>query len=53
MIVVGYSGGNFIVKNSWGNGWGDGGFWTMTPEYLGWSSTQDIWVPTSGTTFGK
>lgn len=51
MIVVGYSGGNFIVKNSWGQGWGDGGFWYMTPEYLGWDRTQDIWVPTGGTTF--
>lgn len=53
MIVVGYTGGNFIVKNSWGNGWGDKGFWYMKPEYLAWSQTTDLWVPTSGSTFGK
>jgi hypothetical protein len=53
MIVVGYMNGNFIVKNSWGRGWGDAGFWYMKPEYLGWSKTSDIWVPTSGSTFAK
>lgn len=51
MIVVGYSNGLFIVKNSWGRGWGEEGFWYMKPEYLAWSRTTDLWVPTSGTTF--
>lgn len=52
MIVVGYlTGLGFIVKNSWGRGWGDYGFWIMKPEYLGWSETTDLWVPTSGSSF--
>jgi C1A family cysteine protease len=52
MLVVGYiSGKGFIIKNSWGSSWGDGGFCIMKPEYLAWSRTQDLWVPTKGTTF--
>jgi len=52
MICVGYfQDKGFLVKNSWGSGWGDGGFCIMTPEYLSWSSTTDLWVPTLGTMF--
>ncbi len=51
MAIVGYLGGNFLVKNSWGKGWGTGGFWYMTPEYLTWGQTGDLWVPTMATTF--
>jgi C1A family cysteine protease len=51
MIIVGYVGGNFIVKNSWGKGWGAGGFCFMKPEYISWSETQDLWVPTLGMSF--
>jgi len=52
MIIVGYlTGIGFIIKNSWGTDWGDGGFCIMTPDYLTWNVTQDIWVPTRGREF--
>lgn len=39
MLIVGYDdryvgGGAFIVKNSWGDGWGDGGYWAMPITYM-------------------
>jgi C1A family cysteine protease len=52
MIIVGYIGGNFLVKNSWGTGWGSHGFFLMTPEYVAWDQTWDLWVPTLGLDFG-
>ena len=49
MVCVGFSSSKgFIVKNSWGPNWGDGGFAFFTPEYLAWGGTSDIWVPTLG-----
>lgn len=52
MMLVGYDSAlGFLVKNSWGKGWGDGGFAYMTPEFLSWSNTWDIWVPTKGSMF--
>ena len=51
MVIVGYQKGNFIVKNSWGTRWGSQGYWTMTPDYLAWKNTWDIWVPTLGAEF--
>jgi hypothetical protein len=54
MVCVGYdSKKGFIVKNSWGRGWGDGGFCYLSEEYMMWKSTWDIWVPTIGEDFGK
>lgn len=52
MIIVGYIGGHFLVKNSWGTGWGSNGFCLMTPDYIGWANTWDLWVPTLGIDFG-
>lgn len=35
IAVVGYTaGGRFIVRNSWGTGWGDKGFGYVTPAYI-------------------
>lgn len=41
----------FLMHNSWGKGWGDGGFCYLSEEYLAWSGTSDIWVPTKGMMF--
>jgi hypothetical protein len=52
MVVVGYlTGLGFIVKNSWGSGWGSNGFCIMRPDVFLSTDTQDLWVPTLGTTF--
>lgn len=51
MLCVGYVNGNFLVKNSWGKGWRDNGFVLLTPEYMKWANTWDLWVPTLGTQF--
>jgi hypothetical protein len=41
--LVGYNGVGFVVQNSWGTGWGDGGFATL--PYEDWlSSAYDAWV---------
>ena len=35
VCVVGYrSDGRFIIRNSWGTGWGDQGFGYATPAYI-------------------
>jgi hypothetical protein len=51
MVVVGWDGTNFIVKNSWGTDWGANGFCLLTPDYLTWNDTTDLWVPTLGPIF--
>ena len=35
IAIVGYlASGRFIVRNSWGTGWGDRGFGYVTPGYI-------------------
>jgi C1A family cysteine protease len=48
MVIVGWDGTDFLVKNSWGTDWGAGGFFNMTPAYVTWDNTTDLWVPTLG-----
>jgi len=52
MCIVGYlEGVGFIVKNSWGTGWGAGGFCIFSWDYVAWGNTHDLWVPTMGSGF--
>lgn len=48
MIIVGIRYGNgrrqFLLRNSWGKGWGDDGHCWVDESYITWSETQDIWV---------
>ena len=34
VCIVGYKGNRFIIRNSWGTGWGNNGFGYATPAYL-------------------
>jgi C1A family cysteine protease len=51
LVVVGFVGGNYVIKNSWGAGWGNNGFCLFTPDYLVWTDTDDLWVPTVSPVF--
>jgi len=44
MVVVGKSGNNFVIRNSWGTEWRNSGYVMFTPEYLKADITHDIWV---------
>ncbi len=52
MVVVGYDRQKgFIIKNSWGTKWGDGGYAYVGEDFLRTSKTKDLWVPTMGHNF--
>lgn len=50
MIVVGVrqgkNGREFLLRNSWGAGWGDDGHAWVEESYIGWDQTGDTWVVT-------
>ena len=50
-VIVGWIQGYFLVKNSWGTGWGMRGFSYFSPSYITWHQTSDLWVPTIGSEF--
>lgn len=52
LICVGFdSQRGFLIKNSWGPGWGENGFCYLAPEYMTAEDTWDLWVPTLGMDF--
>jgi len=36
----------FLIRNSWGPGWGYQGHAWLSEEFMMWGETQDLWVPT-------
>jgi len=38
---------DFLIRNSWGTGWGVHGDVWFSEEYMMWSDTQDLWVVTT------
>jgi C1A family cysteine protease len=49
--IVGYDGDVFDVVNSWGESFGEGGYWDMSREYLEWGEVNDLWVCASAPSF--
>jgi len=44
MAVIGYDNDRFKIANSWGEEFGDGGYLWITPRYLSWGETDDLWI---------
>lgn len=47
-VLVGYVNGKFIGENSWGERWGDRGFYYMDPSVIADSGTRDLFVVQAG-----
>lgn len=45
LTLTSYVGDVFRGPNSWGDGWGQRGWFQMTADYLAWSETSDLWMP--------
>lgn len=43
MCIVGYDGDTFTICNSWGPGFGDGGYCRFRADYIAWSKSRDFW----------
>jgi hypothetical protein len=44
LAVLSYDERGFYGPNSWGEGYGAGGWYAMTPSYLGWEGAGDFWA---------
>ena len=47
-VLLGYKDGKFIGENSWGNSWGEDGFYYMDPSVISSSDSRDFWVIQEG-----
>lgn len=45
-VIVGFSESAFIVRNSWGTAWGDGGYAYVSPDFIGSDKCSDFYVLT-------
>lgn len=36
----------FLLRNSWGAGWGDNGYCWVDEDYVGWNQSEDFWCVT-------
>lgn len=44
MVLVGKAKGNYVCRNSWGAGYGDGGYCLVSPAYVTWNKSSSFWV---------
>ena len=47
-VLVGIEDGKFVGENSWGDRWGDEGFYLMDPAVVSSPVSADFWVPQMG-----
>lgn len=44
MALAAYDGDDFDIPNSWGVGFGDGGWVKFSADYLAWAQSNDFWI---------
>lgn len=47
-VLVGFKDGTFLGENSWGERWGDDGFYRMDPGYIASNNSADFWTIQAG-----
>ena len=47
-VLLGIQENLFIGENSWGNNWGDDGFYLLDPEVVASDAAKDFWVIQTG-----